>query len=343
MQALVDIDAIREKLDADIVRMPHHGHSETSILQAFADSVSPKIAVASSGVPVNTSVYAMWKTAGARILDDYTMGYIFISTDGTRIYSETSRIRETSYYNQFENTEKPAPAFVPESETVTYFTVSSIDELIAAVGAGKPYIKLGADFDISAYTIEAPLTLNMTGKILNLDGHTVSGCCGGPIIVSGKDSDNDIQTNLVFNGYSFTVKNGSFLLQDNEGGFAFRINSLSDTKPNLNPNVVLEALTISNGGVNINGCTVTVRGCTFIQPSACTKNRPPLILSYANCYLQSGTYRYEGANGGNVNSLYNRFLRMYDTDLTIGNDVRYKGTLWYSVSTSRLNLERTLL
>ena len=343
MQALVDIAAIRAKLDADIVRMPHHGHSETSILQSFADAVSPVIAVASSGVPVNTSVYEMWKSAGATILNDYTMGYIILSTDGTEIYSDTSRSRQTSYYDQFDGIEKPVPAFVPEPDTSVYHTVSTVDELIAAVGENRPYIKLGADLNISAYTKESPLTLNMTGKVLNLDGHTVSGCCGGPKIVSAKESDNDIETNLVFNGNNFTIKNGSFLLQDNAGGFAFRINSLSSTKPNLNPNVVLEALTISNGGANINGCTVIVRGCRFIQPSTCTKNRPPLILSYAKCTLQSGTYRYEGANGGNKNSLYNRFLRMYDTDLTIGNDVRYKGTLWYSVSTSRLNLERTLL
>ena len=343
MQALVDIAAIREKLDADIVRMPHHGHSETSILQSFANAVSPVIAVASSGVPVNTSVYSMWKSAGATILNDYTMGYIILSTDGKTIYSDTSRSRQTTYYDQFDKIETPAPAFVPEPDTSVYYTVSTVDELIAAIGENRPYIKLGADLDISGYTKESPLTLNMTGKVLNLDGHTVSGCCGGPKIVSAKESDNDIETNLVFNGNNFTIKNGCFLLQDNAGGFAFRINSLSSTKPNLNPNVVLEALTISNGGVNINGCTATVRGCTFIQPWTCTKNRPPLILSYAKCTLQSGTYRYEGANGGNKDSIYNRFLRMYDTDLTIGNDVRYKGTLWYSVSTSRLNLDRTLL
>lgn len=322
-----------QALDADIVRMPHHGHSETSILDAFAEAVSPKIAVASSGVPVNTSVYSMWKKVGARILDDYTMGYIFISTDGKRIYSETSRIRETTYYNQFENAEKPAPAYVPESDTATYFTVSSIDELIAAIGAGKPYIKLGANLDISAYTKESPLVLNMTGKTLNLDGHTISGCSG--IIKSG--SDQEVETALVFNGNNFTIKNGSFLLSGTAGGYAFRINRFEEINPVLNPGVVLEAITISNAGINVNGCTVTIKGCTFIQPSTCSANRPPLLFNYARCNLESGSFLYNGKNS------YKRFMRMYNTDILIGNDVRYLGTIWYSVSTTRLNLERTLL
>ena len=116
-----------------------------------------------------------------------------------------------------------------------------------------------------------------------------------------------------------------------------------DTDPNLNTNVVLEALTLTNAGVNVNGCTITIKGCSFTQPSTCTTNRPNLLFSYANVRLESGSYMFEGKNGGNANSLYNRWLRMYNTNLTIGNDVRYKGTLWYSVSTSRLNLERTLL
>ena len=62
-----------------------------------------------------------------------------------------------------------------------------------------------------------------------------------------------------------------------------------------------------------------------------------------DCNLESGSYMCEGRYNGSATSIYNRWLRMYNTNLTIGNNVRYKGTIWYSVETSRINLKRILL
>ena len=51
-------------LDADFLKIPHHGHSETSILDSFASAVSADLALASSGVPLNASVYGCYAKTG---------------------------------------------------------------------------------------------------------------------------------------------------------------------------------------------------------------------------------------------------------------------------------------
>ena len=330
-------DTYGTSLKADIVKMPHHGHSETSVLQEFASKVSPKYAVASSGAPVSIAVYQMWTSAGAKFLDDYTMGYIFIATDGTKIDAETSRERETDFYNRFDGKSTTVPSYVPDGDNTGYYGVSSVDALISAVSSGKAKIRLDADIDISAYTIENPLELNMNSKVLDLNGHTVSGCTGTVPGGQGSSTILLIDSNLILNGAGFTIKNGTFRLTGNAGGYAFRINSTQTAEHPASKPVILQGVSIPNGGVNINACTVRIERCSFIQPSTCTTNRPVICLYLCKCTIDGGIYRYLGSY------TYDRWLRMYSSDIYIGNGVSHYGTIYYKIDESRIDLKRTLL
>lgn len=100
MKAMVD--RYGKGLNADILKIPHHGHSETSILDSFAFAVNPIIAIASSSIAMSDNVYKLYRQCGATVLCDYNEGYVVISTDGQKIYTKTSRIRQTDYYEVYD-------------------------------------------------------------------------------------------------------------------------------------------------------------------------------------------------------------------------------------------------
>lgn len=325
-----------EALEADIIKIPHHGHSETSLFPAFATSVSPSYAVASSGVPLNSSVYEMWTDkGGSKVLGDYMEGYIVIGTDGKTIDVKTSRTRETSYYDKFDGAETAAPAYMMKPDLHEYYSVGTIDSLLAAITAGKQYIRLNADIDVSSYTTESPFVLDLTGKSLDLNGHVISG-----IRSTTKDIANTTQTtncSLIVKGKDFTLKNGKLAMANDKGGYALQINTSEDQDPSANTGIVLEALTLPNGGLSANGCTILLRGCYMKEPSTCTTNRATICLHHSDCTLESGTYVNE------ADYAYQRYLKVLNSTVRIKNDVRYSGTLLYSVSYSLFYLERTLL
>lgn len=90
------------ELDIDVLDIPHHGHTESSISQYWADTVTAEYVIAHAGVPVNTSVYETYANTGSKILMDYCEGYIVVSTEGKAIYVKTSRTRKTTFYEKFE-------------------------------------------------------------------------------------------------------------------------------------------------------------------------------------------------------------------------------------------------
>ena len=100
MKAIVD--RYGNGLNADILKIPHHGHSETSILDSFAFAVNPRIAIASSSIAMSDNVYKLYRQYGATVLCDYDEGYVIVSTDGQKIYTKTSRIRQTDYYEVYD-------------------------------------------------------------------------------------------------------------------------------------------------------------------------------------------------------------------------------------------------
>lgn len=81
----------KEKLDADLLKVPHHGH-DTSSSRDFLNAVSPKLAVATGRVEIVDAVLNNYKEQNAELLCDLDYGYIHVSADsaGEMTY-ETSR------------------------------------------------------------------------------------------------------------------------------------------------------------------------------------------------------------------------------------------------------------
>ncbi|MEO6050819.1 MAG: ComEC/Rec2 family competence protein [Pyrinomonadaceae bacterium] len=81
------------KLDADLIKVPHHG-SRTSSTQGFIDAVNPKYAIISVGRSSpfghpHPEVVERWKAAGADVITTGDRGTISVSTDGKDLQIQT--------------------------------------------------------------------------------------------------------------------------------------------------------------------------------------------------------------------------------------------------------------
>lgn len=91
-----------EKLDADILKIPHHGR-KTSSSGDFVDAVTPQVAVATGAIIMETGTYSRYAKSGARVLMDYFDGYVKIATDGTNIDIACSRVRDSETFDRIDN------------------------------------------------------------------------------------------------------------------------------------------------------------------------------------------------------------------------------------------------
>lgn len=85
-QAESDLVSGGGTLDADLIKVPHHG-SRTSSTQEFIDAVGAKYAVVSVGRSspfghLHPEVIERWKTSGAMVMTTGERGTISVSTDG---------------------------------------------------------------------------------------------------------------------------------------------------------------------------------------------------------------------------------------------------------------------
>jgi len=91
-----------EKLDVDILKIPHHGR-KTSSSGDFVDAVTPQVAVATGAIIMETGTYSRYAKSGARVLMDYFDGYVKIATDGTNIDIACSRVRDSETFDRIDN------------------------------------------------------------------------------------------------------------------------------------------------------------------------------------------------------------------------------------------------
>ncbi len=79
-----------EDLDADFLKVPHHGHA-TSSSGTFLAAVSPELSVAMARVPIPPSLRKLYNSMGSELLYDLVNGYIHVSAaaDGTMEYTTT--------------------------------------------------------------------------------------------------------------------------------------------------------------------------------------------------------------------------------------------------------------
>lgn len=320
-------------LKADFVKLPHHGHSETSILASFAQAVNADIALASSGVALNVSVYECYASVGTKVLGDYMDGYIVVHTDGSKLEYETSRTRKTEYYARLDDpTWSPAASSTKVSDYATgaFYEVTSIQELQEAIMVGFTNIRLGADIRLTDYSTTEPLVLNMTGVVLDMDGFGFKGCVS--VVTDIANKGQTTRSNLQFKGSDFAILNGNFS-KSIAGGYVFQINP-GETDPTKNTNIVLDGLVSGDGGIDIHGSCVTVRNCNFNQPVGNTQNFTTLMFTNSYVVLESGTFK-------NVsNYSYKRWLKLYNSKAYVKNGVEWDGSVLYSVEDSMLLLEK---
>ena len=327
-------------LDVDFLKIPHHGHSETSILDAFAKRVSAEIAVASSGLMLNADVYGCYAKVGTKVLGDYMEGYIVVHSDGTKLEYETSRTRVTDYYGKLDDPSwKPAPitkADVSAYATGAFKVVSSAQELLDAIAGGEKNIILGADISLNGYNTSAPLLLNLDGVVLDMDGHAFTDVVSTTADIANKGQNT--RSNLRVEGSDFAILNGVFT-KTLAGGYALQINldpkkSADAVSPGDHMNIVLDGLTFTNGGLDAWASTITIRNCTMVQPSENIKNFSTLMFTGCNVTLESGSF-------SNVSSYsYRRWFKLHFSKIYIRNGVSWEGSVLYSAEDSLVFLEK---
>ncbi len=93
---------VSEKLDADLLKLPHHGH-DTSNSKEFALAVSPELSVATGYLLVPRLNYFYYTSQGGKVLMDALDGYVHVwsGADGAMEY-ETAHGRNTDYYDAYE-------------------------------------------------------------------------------------------------------------------------------------------------------------------------------------------------------------------------------------------------
>ncbi len=95
---------VREKadlLDVDLLKIPHHGQS-TSSTSAFAQAVTPMLAVATGGRSMKDTQYKRYTDTGAIVRFDLVDGYIRVWTDGVVMSWDQSQERTTDRYDKYE-------------------------------------------------------------------------------------------------------------------------------------------------------------------------------------------------------------------------------------------------
>ena len=100
-QALLN-DVGAEKLDVDILKVPHHGRS-TSSCRNFVEAVSPEVAVALGAIIMETTTYTTYARFGARVFMDVYDGYVIVRTNGTDLTWQTSRVRDVAAFDKLDN------------------------------------------------------------------------------------------------------------------------------------------------------------------------------------------------------------------------------------------------
>lgn len=78
------------KLDVDLLKVPHHGRP-TSGSHLFLETTSAELAVATGYVEVPSGLRERYEQYEIALIDDFTYGYVHVSTDGAKMQYETSR------------------------------------------------------------------------------------------------------------------------------------------------------------------------------------------------------------------------------------------------------------
>ncbi|HEY8420159.1 MAG TPA: MBL fold metallo-hydrolase [Thermoclostridium sp.] len=85
-----------EQLDADVLKVPHHGH-DTSSSGEFIEAVSPSVAVITSNAAFSVDRYKKYRAAGSDVYITGIDGNVLVVSDGENITAITEKDRTNSF------------------------------------------------------------------------------------------------------------------------------------------------------------------------------------------------------------------------------------------------------
>lgn len=92
-----------EKLDVDLLKLPHHGNSGTSCSKELFAGTTPELSVATGNYIMTPDVYGFYISCGAPYLFDNGYGYIHVTADKDgQMTWETTREPETDVYDVYD-------------------------------------------------------------------------------------------------------------------------------------------------------------------------------------------------------------------------------------------------
>ena len=90
------------KLDADVLKIPHHGR-QTSSSDDLIKAVTPKIAMSTGAIIMEPDIYSHYARVGTATYMDVYDGYVKVTMDGTNVSAQCSRERgEIPAYDKFD-------------------------------------------------------------------------------------------------------------------------------------------------------------------------------------------------------------------------------------------------
>ncbi len=221
----------------------------------------------------------------------------------------------------------------------TVSEVETLSQFLESLGFGDKEIKLTRDIDISSggYTSTNPLILDLTGVVLDLNGHSICGIMSSSVSGNGDHSYQTVDCSLRVIGSDFTIRNGSLKLSPstkypialvvNQSSFSSNVNSseYADTKEYEDFNeyksshkygnnakfsrITLSDIVCENGGIMITDSEAELKNCSLTQVSKTyTNSIANITCIFSKVTINGGTFNnYQSVAAGK----YVRWLKLY--------------------------------
>ena len=96
------IESCGDKLDVDLLKVPHHGRT-TSSSRAFCEATSPQIAVAMGVTDLAGSIYYNYAQGGTHFYGENMDGYVHVTSNGKYLSAVASHERNTDEFAHYES------------------------------------------------------------------------------------------------------------------------------------------------------------------------------------------------------------------------------------------------
>lgn len=101
VQLLRELGDETTKLQADVIKLPHHGRS-TSGSADFIAEVGARVGVATGAIIMEPSQYSAYARTGMAVYMDVYDGYVKVVLDGENVVTQHSRVRSVEKYDKLD-------------------------------------------------------------------------------------------------------------------------------------------------------------------------------------------------------------------------------------------------